>query len=125
VVFVDRGRGRVVLLTGGDQVDSFEFKRVHGGVKFTDEGFYVPSRDGWVLYYSLKEKRPRVKLRPCVYLRNLAVNGDRVAVSCVLPQVLVITGRSFKTPQGGPPARETLRGLPLQERLYPDLQGHT
>ncbi len=116
VVFVDKGRNRIVLLKGSRPVDSFEFRGVHGGVKFTKEGFYVPSRDGWVLHYSLKEKRPVAKLRACLYLRNIAVSGDRVAISCVLPKALFITDRSLNL----------LKVIPLRGRpsaVYPYREG--
>ncbi len=96
VVFVDKGKGRVVLLRGSEVIDSFPFRNVHGGVKFTEEGFYIPSRDGWVIYYSLRDRRPEVKLRACVYLRNVAVNGNLVAVACTLPRSLLIADRLLR-----------------------------
>jgi mono/diheme cytochrome c family protein len=95
-VFVDRGRNRVLLFKGSRVIDSFELRNVHGGVKFSREGFYVPTRDGWVLYYSLGERRPKVKVRACVYLRNIALQGDRLAVACVLPRAVVITDRDLR-----------------------------
>ncbi len=90
-VYVDKENERVYILEGIKVLDSFKAKNVHGGVKFTEEGFYVPSRDGWVYHYSLREKRPRVRVRFCVYLRNIAVNEGKVAVACVLPRKLILT----------------------------------
>lgn len=98
IVLVDKGAREVLVVEGENILDRFEFSNVHGGVKFSSDGrdFYVPSRDGWVAHYSLEEGRLRGKVRACVYLRNIALSGDVVAVSCILPKSLVITDRNLR-----------------------------
>ncbi len=98
-VAVDKG-GRVWVLEGKKILDSFTFKNVHGGVKFSPDGkrFYVPSRDGWVLFYDLKRGKPVAKIRACVYLRNIALSpdGELLAVSCVLPKKLILLSKDLR-----------------------------
>ncbi len=108
-VAVEKGSGEVWVLEGTRLLDRFRFPYVHGGVKFSRDGrdFYVPSRDGWVIRYDLKEGRPREKIRACVYLRNIALLGDVLAVSCVLPRSLLLTDRELR-----PLRRIDLRGRP-------------
>jgi len=93
VVAVDKG-GEILLFEGLKLLDRFPFKNVHGGVKFSTQRsrFYVPARDGWVIGYDWKEKKPVARVRPCVYLRNISLtpDEDEVVVSCVLPPSLVI-----------------------------------
>ena len=110
VVFVDKG-GTVYLLEGTRVLDSFPFKNVHGGVKFSPEGdvFFVPARDGWVISYDLKEMKPKAKVRPCIYLRNIAfsVRTKTLAVACTLPKKIVFLSEDLV------PLRErTLEGKP-------------
>ncbi len=117
VVFVDKGKGEVVLLEGEKVLDSFKFGNVHGGVKFSEEGFYVPSRDGWVAFYSLKEKRPKYRVRPCVYLRNIAVQRGRIAAACTLPKTVVLLNSDL----------DPVKVVPLQGRpaaVYPYGRGY-
>ncbi len=99
-VFVDKGASEIWLIEGLALIDSFPFKNVHGGVKFSIDGsrFYVPARDGWVVVYSVKEGRPTAKVRACVYLRNIALSseGNTLIVSCVLPSMLLITDKDLK-----------------------------
>jgi len=98
IVLVDKGAREVLVVEGENILDRFEFSNVHGGVKFSSDGrdFYVPSRDGWVAHYSLREGGLREKVRACVYLRNIALSGDVVAVSCILPKSLVLTDRNLR-----------------------------
>lgn len=98
-VFVDKG-GKVYLLEGEGILDSFPFKNVHGGVKFSPDGsrFYVPSRDGWVLLYDLEKGKPSAKVRTCIYLRNIALSrdGSVLAVACTLPKTLVLLDKDLR-----------------------------
>ncbi len=107
VVAVDKGAGKVFLLEGLRVLDSFSFKNVHGGVKFSRERFYVPARDGWVISYSLKKGGPEAKVRACIYLRNIALYKDTLAVSCVLPPSLVFLNERLE-----PKLRIELEGRP-------------
>ena len=96
VVFVDKKNGKVVLLEGPKVLDSFSFRNVHGGVKFSSKGFYVPSRDGRVLFYSFEERRPKLVARPCLYLRNIAFSKGVLAVACTLPRSLLLMSEDLK-----------------------------
>ncbi len=91
-VVVDKGKREVWLMEGERVLDKFHLPNVHGGVKFSREGFYVPARDGWIAHYSFKEGRLREKVRACVYLRNVALSpsGGRLVASCVLPPSIVL-----------------------------------
>ncbi|WP_461831689.1 cytochrome D1 domain-containing protein, partial [Aquifex sp.] len=96
-VAVDKS-GFVYLFEGERLLDKFPMKNVHGGVKFSLKHytFYVPSRDGWILSYNLKEGRPISKVRACIYLRNIAIYGENVVAGCVLPKQLVILSTQLK-----------------------------
>ncbi len=100
VVVVDKGAKEVWVVEGTRILDKFELSNVHGGVKFSPDGrdFYVPSRDGWIAHYSVKEGRLKEKIRACIYLRNVALSrsGDVLAASCVLPESLVLMDRNLR-----------------------------
>ena len=100
VVLIDRGKREVVILEGDRVLGSFPVRSVHGGVKFTADlrRFYVPSREGWIYSYSLKEGIPLLRVRACVYMRNidLSDDGDHVGALCVLPPSLVILSGDLK-----------------------------
>ena len=100
VVLIDRGKREVVILEGNRVLGTFPARSVHGGVKFTADlrRFYVPSREGWIYSYSLKEGIPLMRVRACVYMRNidLSDNGDYVGALCVLPPSLVILSEDLK-----------------------------
>ncbi|HIQ30915.1 MAG TPA: cytochrome C [Aquifex aeolicus] len=106
-VLIDKGGGRVLVLEGSRVLDTFPLRNVHGGVKFSERGFYVPTRDGWVAYYDLWEGRLKAKVRACIYLRNIALAGDRLATSCVLPSSIVLFDRELR-----PLAKVELKGNP-------------
>ncbi|NPA03427.1 MAG: c-type cytochrome, partial [Epsilonproteobacteria bacterium] len=98
---VERGANRVWVMEDEKVLDRFEFKNVHGGLKYTLDGknFYIPTRDGWIGHYSLKEGRLKKKIRACVNLRNISLSrdGKYLFASCLLPQSVVILDReSFK-----------------------------
>ncbi len=111
VVVVEKGAGKVWLVEGKRILDKFDFKNVHGGVKFSPDGskFYVPARDGWIISYNINEGKPEAKVRACVYLRNIAVSpeGNRIVASCVLPKSLVLFDTDLK-----PLKRIELKGRP-------------
>jgi len=98
-VAVDK-KGEIYILEGERLLDKFEFKNVHGGVKFSlrNSRFYIPARDGWIISYDYKEKRPISKVRACVYLRNITLTPDEVNViaGCVLPRSIVILDKDLK-----------------------------
>ncbi len=98
---VERGANRVWVMEDEKVLDRFEFKNVHGGLKYTLDGknFYIPTRDGWIGHYSLKEGRLKEKIRACVNLRNISLSrdGKYLFASCLFPQSVVILDReSFK-----------------------------
>jgi len=92
--------GKILILEGTKVLDTFKFKNVHGGVKFSikNHKFYVPARDGWIISYDFKEKRPFSKVRACVYLRNITLTPDEnyLIAGCVLPESIVILDASLK-----------------------------
>ncbi len=97
VVAVDKGAHRILLLEGTKVLDSFSFKNVHGGVKFSEDRFFVPARDGHVVVYSLTEGRPLYQVRACVYMRNIALSPKGVLIaSCILPPKAVLLNTDLK-----------------------------
>ncbi len=109
IVVVDKGAKEVWIAEGKRIFDRFILSNVHGGVKFSPDGrdFYVPSRDGWVAHYSVEEGRLKEKVRACVYLRNIALFRNLLAVSCVLPKSLILMDRNLR-----PLKRIELEGRP-------------
>ncbi len=91
---VERGANRVWIMEDEKVLDWFDFKNVHGGLKYTLDGknFYVPTRDGWIGHYSLEEGRLKDKIRACVNLRNISLSrdGKKIFATCLLPQSVVI-----------------------------------
>ncbi len=94
---VERGANRVWIMEDDKILDKFSFKNVHGGLKYTLDGknFYIPTRDGWIGHYSLKEGRLKEKIRACVNLRNVSLSrdGKYIFATCLLPQSVVIFDR--------------------------------
>ncbi len=94
---VERGANRVWVMEDDKILDKFPFKNVHGGLKYTLDGknFYVPTRDGWIGHYSLKEGRLKEKIRACVNLRNISLSrdGKYIFATCLLPQSVVVLDR--------------------------------
>lgn len=94
---VERDGGYVWMMEDTKILDKFPLKNVHGGIKYRfpkAEDIYIPTRDGWVERYSLKEGRRKAKVRACINLRNLSLSrdGKNLFVTCLLPQQLVIFG---------------------------------
>ena len=92
---VERGADKVWIMEDDKVLDKFTANNVHGGIKYTLPGaerIFIPSRDGWVVQYSLEEGRPVNKVRACVYLRNISVSQDnkRLFATCRLPQNMVV-----------------------------------
>ena len=91
---VERDANKVWVMEDDKVLDKFTVNNVHGGIKYTTDGkeFFVPSRDGWVTQYSLKQGRPLGKVRACIYLRNISLSRDNryLFATCRLPQQLVI-----------------------------------
>ncbi len=99
---VERGADKVWIMEDEKILDKFSFKNVHGGLKYTLDGknFYVPTRDGWIGHYSLKEGRLKEKIRACVNLRNVSLSrdGKYIFATCLLPQSVVIFDREKLNP---------------------------
>jgi mono/diheme cytochrome c family protein len=96
---VERGGNKVWIMEDDRILDKFPVNNVHGGIKYTlpgGERIFIPSRDGWVTQYSLKEGRLLNKVRACVYLRNISVSQDnkRLFATCRLPQNMVVFNAS-------------------------------
>jgi len=91
---VERGANRVWIMENEKVLDWFDFKNVHGGLKFrmNKDGFLVPTRDGWIGKYSFKEGRLKEKIRACINLRNVSISrdGEKIFATCLLPQMVVV-----------------------------------
>ena len=92
---VERDGGYVWIMEDEKILDKFPLKNVHGGIKYQfpkAENIFVPTRDGWVERYSLKEGRRIAKIRPCINLRNVSLSrdGERVIATCLLPEQMVV-----------------------------------
>ncbi|MCH9813261.1 MAG: nitrite reductase [Epsilonproteobacteria bacterium] len=92
---VERDGGYVWIMEDEKILDKFPLKNVHGGIKYQfpkAENIFVPTRDGWVERYSLKEGRSIAKVRPCINLRNVSLgrDGEHVIATCLLPEQMVV-----------------------------------
>ncbi len=92
---VERDGGYVWIMEDEKVLDKFPLKNVHGGIKYRfpeANDIYIPTRDGWVERYSLKEGRRVAKARACINLRNLSLSrdGKNLFVTCLLPQQMAI-----------------------------------
>ncbi len=92
---VERDGGKVWIMEKEKILDRFPLRNVHGGIKyrFPDaDSIYIPTRDGYVVKYSLKNGRVEGKVRACINLRNLSLsrNGKHLFVTCLLPQQIAI-----------------------------------
>ena len=92
---VERDGGYVWIMEDEKILDKFPLKNVHGGIKYQfpkAENIYIPTRDGWVERYSLKEGRRIVKARPCINLRNVSLSrdGKHTVATCLLPEQMVV-----------------------------------
>ncbi|MEN8303554.1 MAG: cytochrome D1 domain-containing protein, partial [Campylobacterota bacterium] len=92
---VERDGGYVWIMEDEKILDKFPLDNVHGGIKYQfpkAENIYVPTRDGWVERYSLKEGRRVVKTRPCINLRNVSLSrdGKHTIATCLLPEQMVV-----------------------------------
>jgi len=101
VAVVERGHQKVWIMEGTKILDKFNFKNVHGGLKFSPSGWkiYIPSRDGWVGRYDLDKGGFYGKVRACVYLRNISLDrtGRYILVSCWLPEsIVILDAESFR-----------------------------
>ena len=101
VAVVERGHQKVWIMEGLNILDKFDFKNVHGGLKFSPSGWkvYVPARDGWIGRYDINKGRFYGKVRACVYLRNISLDrtGKYILVSCWLPKsIVILDAESFK-----------------------------
>ena len=99
---VERDGGKVWIMQDDKILDKFDLKNVHGGIKYrfpTADSIYVPTRDGNVVKYSLKNGRVEKKIRACINLRNLSLSrdGKHLFVTCLLPQqVVIMDSESFE-----------------------------
>ncbi len=92
---VERDGGYVWIMEDEKILDKFPLKNVHGGIKYQFPealNIFVPTRDGWVEKYSLKEGRRVLKTRPCINLRNVSLSrdGKSVVATCLLPKQMVV-----------------------------------
>ena len=92
---VERGGNKVWIMEKEKILDTFALRNVHGGIKyrFPDaDSIFVPTRDGYVVKYSLKNGRVEEKVRACINLRNVSLSrdGNHAFVTCLLPQQLAI-----------------------------------
>ncbi len=92
---VERDGKKVWIMEDDRILDKFPIANVHGGIKYQfpkAEAIFIPTRDGYLEKYSLKEGRPVAKVRDCIYLRNvsLARDGEVGFATCLLPEQLVI-----------------------------------
>jgi mono/diheme cytochrome c family protein len=99
---VERGANRVWIMEDKNILDRFDFKNVHGGLKFSPDGrrIFVPSVDGYVGRYDLSEGL-QARVRACLNLRNIALtrDGKRIIVACVLPSSLVALDAASMRPE--------------------------
>ncbi|WP_281950743.1 cytochrome D1 domain-containing protein [Nitrosophilus kaiyonis] len=99
---VERGANRVWIMENEKILDRFDFRNVHGGLKYTLDGknFYVPTRDGWIGHYSLENGRLEDKVRACINLRNVSLShdGKYLFATCLLPQMVVVFDRKTLKP---------------------------
>lgn len=90
---VERGNSSVWLMENENILDKFEFKNVHGGIKYTRDydKFFVPSRSGVIGKYTLKNGY-EASVRACVSLRNITISNDNkfLVAGCLLPQQIVV-----------------------------------
>ncbi len=92
---VERDGGKVWIMEKEKILDKFELKNVHGGIKyrFPDaDSIFVPTRDGIVAKYSLKNGRLEESTRQCIYLRNVSLSRDGKYgfTTCLLPEQMVV-----------------------------------
>jgi mono/diheme cytochrome c family protein len=93
---VERDGGYVWIMEKEKILDKFPLKNVHGGIKYrfpSVDSIFVPTRDGKVVKYSLKNGRVEDKIRACINLRNVSLSrdGKHAFITCLLPEQLVIT----------------------------------
>ena len=92
---VERDGGKVWIMEKEKILDTFQLRNVHGGIKyrFPDaDSIFIPTRDGYVVKYSLKNGRVEEKVRACINLRNVSLSrdGNHAFVTCLLPQQLAV-----------------------------------
>ncbi len=101
VAVVEQGKGKVWLMENEKILDKFDFKNVHGGIKYTPDGkkLFVPSRDGWIGRYDIDKGKFYGKVRACIYQRNIAVSrdGKQIISACWLPEkIVILSAENFK-----------------------------
>ena len=92
---VERDGGRVWIMEDTKILDKFPLKNVHGGIKYrfpSVDSIFVPTRDGYIVKYSLKNGRVEYKSRACINLRNISLDrkGKYLFATCLFPRSLVI-----------------------------------
>ncbi len=99
---VERDGGFVWIMENEQILDKFPLKNIHGGIKYQfpkSENIYIPTRDGWVEKYSLKEGRRIAKIRLGINLRNVSLtrDGKYMMVTCLLPkQIVIVNTETFE-----------------------------
>jgi mono/diheme cytochrome c family protein len=92
---VERGANRVWIMEDDEVLDRFPLSNVHGGIKYQfpeAQNIFIPTRDGYVEKYSLKDGKRVAKERMCIYLRNVSISRDGKSgfTTCLLPEQMVV-----------------------------------
>lgn len=100
---VEGGTGKVWMMKGEKILNKFDFKNIHGGLKFSPRGRYLflPSTTGYIGKYDFYKKGLIYKTRACLYLRNITLSrgGAYVLADCWLPRSIVILNAGNLSPK--------------------------
>jgi mono/diheme cytochrome c family protein len=104
---VERDGNKVWVMEDTRILAKFPVNNVHGGIKYSlnednyGEFIYVPTRDGYIQKYSLKDGQRKELSRACVTLRNtsLSRDGKHVLTTCLLPEQMVVLDSQDLTPK--------------------------
>jgi mono/diheme cytochrome c family protein len=91
---VEGGTGKVWIMKKEKILNKFNFKNIHGGLKYSPSGrfLFLPSTTGYVGKYDFYTKRLVYKVRACLYLRNITLSegGKYVIAGCWFPKSIVV-----------------------------------
>jgi mono/diheme cytochrome c family protein len=93
---VERDGGKIWIMQDDKILDKFPLKNVHGGIKYKFpevDSIFIPTRDGYVVKYSLKNGRVEGQIRACINLRNISISrdGKNLFITCLLPKQIIVT----------------------------------